>query len=232
MKETFDLPVQDYVLVACMQRIGRKYEAGGGISETSMELDADSRIWSVKATPEVTKEGDTTILTWMCGSVPFVDFDVRPVLDTQCFQWRIKPVFLGVRIDATCEHLLLKQTFYKLIVDAEDATPLAQEEEDKRLAELERDWWAAVADEPEPTQQKKKQPDKPAGGPKQMKCNREALQRLRDGQSRKANFYQWKQEYTKEKGIDPDHTKSGASDLHRKNIWEKYQAEITQNSTG
>jgi len=76
-----------------------------------------------------------------------------------------------------------------------------------------------------PIPEDKTRPDKPKRGRPQMKCNQDALQRLKDDeQSKVANFYQWKQEYTKETGVNPEQRGKGskASELYTKNVWKKF----------
>ncbi len=66
------------------------------------------------------------------------------------------------------------------------------------------------------------QTDRRKGGRRRLQSHQKALQRLLDGQTREANFYQWKKEYEAETGTDPEHLLSGAWDNHRKSVWEKF----------
>lgn len=227
-EHSFELPVQAYVLVECMRRRGVEVEAGGGRFIFDFE---NVMTWRVKAVPEVVPEGDGVVLTWVCGATSGID-TVFSVADTPCIQWTVNPAFLGVRIDAQCTHPRFVETFYWLIDYAVKATPQAQEAEDRRVEKMEKDWWAAVeSDDTElPSQEGETQKNK--GGRKRLQAHRNALQRLVDGQTRQLNFAQWKTEYEKETGIDPEHTASGAWELHRSMVWRKYSPDETQKSTG
>jgi hypothetical protein len=108
------------------------------------------------------------------------------------------------------------------------------------FAEMQRQGWVNKSDSDEIGQEKeeiviqedKTQPKKPKGGRKQIQSHRDALQRLYDKQPRQSNFTQWKTEYETETGIDPEHTESGAWELHRSMVWRKYRPDETQKSTG
>lgn len=70
------------------------------------------------------------------------------------------------------------------------------------------------------------------GGRKRLQAHGDALQRLKGGQPRQMNFAQWRTEYEKETGIDPEQTASGAWELHRSMVWRKYSSDETPKSTG
>lgn len=54
----------------------------------------------------------------------------------------------------------------------------------------------------------------------------DAIQRLLDGQTREANYYQWMKEYQEERGALTQRNTS-ADELYRKNVWKPYRKKLT-----
>lgn len=66
------------------------------------------------------------------------------------------------------------------------------------------------------------------GGHPGRKAHRDAVNRLREGQEKEANYAQWAKDYEEETGTNPDETATGGAELYRKRVWEKRNIDRTK----